>query len=405
MSGQKTIISIQAVRAFAYGFGSVVLGATLAKDGYSPLGVGLVLTAITAGMALGSVAVGGWADRLGRRNVYRALLLLMGVSGCVFALTSSLPWLMLAALTGTLSPDSNDSGPISTLEQGMLGGSGQASRTRTYGRYNAAAYLAAALGSLAAGLPGLLGDWSAPLGPGHAWFAVFVVAAGFCLMLSRRLDPSLEPELKVRPRRRLVSPAARRVLLISGLFGLDSLGGGFLAQSFIAYWLHRRFGLGLEVLGPVFFAGGIMQAVSALLAAPLASRFGLVRTVALSQVPGNLLILVVAFSPSALLAVPCVLVRCLLSQADIPARQAFVMTVVPDAGQMAAAAATNTARYALRPAAPVAAGALMQVAVAAPFVAGALIKLVYDCAFYLLFRDLEVDGGRAERLPAEAVAT
>lgn len=405
MSSQRTIISIQAVRAFAYGFGSVVLGATLARDGYSPLGVGLVLTAITAGMALGSVAVGGWADRLGRRNLYRALLLLMAVSGCIFALTSSLPWLLLAALTGTLSPDSNDSGPISTLEQGMLGRSGPASRTRTYGRYNAAAYIAAAIGSLAAGLPGLLGHWRAPLGPGHAWFAVFIVAAGLSLLLARRLDPTVELELRAAPQRRLGSPAGRRILLISGLFGLDSLGGGFLAQSFIAYWLHWRFGLGLEVLGPVFFVGGIMQAFSALLAAPLAGRFGLVRTVALSQVPGNILILAVAFSPSPLIAVPCVLFRFLLSQADIPARQAFVMTVVPASGQMAAAAATNTARYVLRPAAPLAAGALMQAAVAAPFVAGAVIKLTYDVAFYLLFRNLEVDGSRAERLTAETVGT
>src|SRR2546423_13892795 len=75
-----------------------------------------------AGMALASVGVGRWGEQVGRRRLYGSLLAIMGVAGAVFALTSWFPALLLAALSGTLSPDPNESGPITSLEQAMIGG-------------------------------------------------------------------------------------------------------------------------------------------------------------------------------------------------------------------------------------------------------------------------------------------
>src|SRR5439155_1320168 len=79
-------------------------------------------TARLAGMAVSLIAVGLAGDRIGRRRAYAGLLLVMGVAGTVFAVTRSLPFLVLAALTGTLSTDPNESGPITSLEQAMMGG-------------------------------------------------------------------------------------------------------------------------------------------------------------------------------------------------------------------------------------------------------------------------------------------
>ncbi len=402
LPSQATIFSLQALRAFSYGFGSVLLGATLARDGDSPLAVGLLLAAITAGMALGSLAVRGLADSFGRRLTYRALLILMLASGLVFAFTSSLPWMLVAGLAGTLATDPNHSGPLSTLEQAMLARLPAVARTRAYGFYNASAYAAGASGALAAALPALLATWFPRLGPGHPWFLVYVLAAAAALLLSARLNASVETTAPRGSERRLAGPVRNRVLLISGLFAADSMGGGFLAQSFIAYWLGRRFGIGVEVLGPVLFVGGLVQGMSALLASPLARRYGLVRTVAWSQVPGHFLILIGGWAPSLWVAVPCLLFRYLLTQTDMPARQAFVMAAVPEGNQLAAAAYTNMSRYLLRPVSPLLAGALMQVLLPAPFLAGAAIKLAYDVAFYFSFRDLEVDASRLEPVPLQA---
>src|SRR6266498_515115 len=148
-----TIFAIQALRALLYGFGSVLIGAALANAGYSDAKVGLVFTSMLAGFALTSLVVGTRGDRLGRRRLYAGLFLVMAVAGTVFALTRWLPALILAALTGTISVEANESGPITSLEQAMIPQVAGAARDRTwaFARYNAVAYLAGSLGALAAG--------------------------------------------------------------------------------------------------------------------------------------------------------------------------------------------------------------------------------------------------------------
>src|SRR6266487_5097721 len=83
----RVILSIQAVRSFLYGFGAVILGSVLARNGASDLQVGLVGAAILAGMAMSAIVVGIAGDRIGRRRAYAALLVILGVVGLGYALT------------------------------------------------------------------------------------------------------------------------------------------------------------------------------------------------------------------------------------------------------------------------------------------------------------------------------
>src|SRR5213076_2578521 len=117
----RLILWIQALRAFLYGFGSVLLGTVLAAQGLSAAAVGGVFTAMLLGMALASAGVAIWGDRIGRRRLYMTLFVVLGVAGAVFAFTSWLPALLIASLTGTISTDPNESGPITSLEQAMIG--------------------------------------------------------------------------------------------------------------------------------------------------------------------------------------------------------------------------------------------------------------------------------------------
>src|SRR5919197_2699941 len=149
----RIILAVQGVRAFAYGFGSVLLGVTLAASGLSSAQVGLIFTAMLAGMALTSVGVGLWGDRIGRRRLYVVSFAVMAAASAVFAFTRWVLALILASLTGTLSTDPNESGPITSLEQVMIGQAPAKSRIRVFGRYNAIAYLTGAVGALAAGGP------------------------------------------------------------------------------------------------------------------------------------------------------------------------------------------------------------------------------------------------------------
>jgi MFS family permease len=83
-SDMAKVVAAQAVRAFAYGFGAVLLGTSLDDRGVPGWQVGLVLGAVVAGTALMSVLVARYADRIGRRRTYAGLYALLGVVGVVY---------------------------------------------------------------------------------------------------------------------------------------------------------------------------------------------------------------------------------------------------------------------------------------------------------------------------------
>jgi MFS family permease len=372
----RRIVAAQAARALAYGLGSVLIGVALAERGLAAAEAGAVLAALLAGAALVSVLVGRFGDRVGRRRTYRLLFLAMAAAGAVFAFTDWAPALILAALTGTISTEVVESGPFTSLEQAMIPHSTAGDPTRLFGLYNTVATLAGSLGALLAVVA------SSP-----RWLLLYPLAAAAGLAAARGLSPAVERghELEDEP----LPPLHRSrgvVARLSALFALDSLGGGFVPQTFIAYLLTLRYDASPQTLALVFFAVGLLQAVSFQGAVRLAGRIGLLRTMVFTHLPSNVLLAAVAFAPDLATAIALLLARFLLSQADVPTRQAYVVAVVDPSERTAAAAYTNTARYAARPLAPVLAGAAAQLSLGAPFVLAGALKSVYDVGLYVGFR-------------------
>ena len=154
----------------------------------------------------------------------------------------------------------------------------------------------------------------------------------------------------------------------------------------MAYWFPVRFGASIAVIGLVFFASGLLQTASFLVAVRLGSRFGLLRTMVFTHLPSNLLLASVAVAPTLGVAGGLWLARVSLSNMDVPARQAYVMALVEPQERTAAAAYTNTARYLTRPVGPLLAGATLSLAVGAPFVIAGAVKGAYDIVLWRWFR-------------------
>lgn len=394
----RRIAAIQGLRAVGYGFASVTLGALLAHAGLSDWQVGLVFTCILAGMGVATLAVALFGDRVGRRRAYTALLVVMAAAGAVFAVTAWLPALVVAALTGTLSTDANESGPISSLEQAMLGQAPPQQRAAVFSRYNAIAFFAGSVGALLAGGPAAFRHLHLlPSPPIDRHFLLGITALGLAsAVIAARLTPAVDtPRSGERPGLR---PETRpKVARLAVLFGLDSLASGFVTQAFLAYWFSRRFGAPPDVLGALFFVTGILQSASALASGWLGQRIGLLNTMVFTHLPANLCLIAVALVPTFPIAVAFLLVRYALSNMDTPAKQAYVAAMVGPAERTAAASTTNVVRYGVKPFGPVLAGAGMGLAVAMPLVLAGGLKVVYDALLYLSFR-----GEAASMTPAAA---
>jgi predicted MFS family arabinose efflux permease len=194
------------------------------------------------------------------------------------------------------------------------------------------------------------------------------------------------------PSRRQISAASKKIVFrLAGLFALDSLGGGFLTNTLLAYWFFRRFGVGEEWLGPLFFAAGLANAGSHLGAAWLAGRIGLVNTMVFTHIPANLLLLAVPWVPDFGWAAALFLARECLVRMDVPTRQSYTLALVGPAERTFASGVTNLTRNVSWAAAPSLAGHLMQSAatLSAPLFVGSGLKIVYDLILFAAFRRLK----------------
>jgi len=208
---------------------------------------------------------------------------------------------------------------------------------------------------------------------------VGIATAALSLLLSRRVEsPPPGPILSQTSLRPLTSLAA--------LFAVDSLGGGLVLQAVIAYWLHVRFGVGTEVIGPALGAMALVQAGSFEVASRLADRIGLVRTMVFTHLPSNVLLMLVAFSPNLAVAVALLILRFSIAQMDVPARQAYVASIVPPSERAGALAFTGTLRGVTQALGPAIAGiAIQSAAFGAPFLLAGILKITYDIGLYAAF--------------------
>jgi predicted MFS family arabinose efflux permease len=186
------------------------------------------------------------------------------------------------------------------------------------------------------------------------------------------------------------------VLKLSALFGLDAFAGGFVVQSLVAYWFHIRFGVEPAALGGIFFGANILAGISALAAARVAARIGLVNTTVVTHLPSNLLLILVPLMPNLPLAIIVLFMRFSISQMDVPPRQSYTMAVVAPDERSAAAGVTGIARSVGAAISPTFAGAFLSISglFSAPFFVAGGLKVIYDMLLYLSFR--AVKGGEQE---------
>ena len=191
------------------------------------------------------------------------------------------------------------------------------------------------------------------------------------------------------------APIARTSCCSSrALQGLDALAGGFIMQSLLAYWFHVRFGVGPEALGALFFGTNLLSALSFLVATRVADRFGLLNTMVFTHLPSNVLLLVVPFMPSFTAAALVLLARHVLSQMDVPTRQAYTMALVAPEERPAAAGLTGERP---RPGPVLRARSCPGLTMAAaatglPFFLAGGLKIVYDLALFARFRSVPLRG-------------
>ena len=400
----RLLFITRSARMFGYGFLSVVLVLYLTQLGLDEAPIGLLFTLTLIGDTVISLWLTTRADRFGRRRTLMIGAALMIFAAALFALTKDFTLLLIAATIGVISPSGNEVGPFLSIEQSSLTQIvSHERRTHVFAWYNLAGSFATALGALCGGgLAQVLQKQGVT--PLDSYRAVVVGYGTIGLLLTAlftRMSAAVElssPAVSIRSGERagdgvfLGLHRSRRVVFkLSALFSLDAFAGGFIVQSFVAYWFHVRFNVEPALLGGIFFGSNILAGISALLAVRLAKRFGLINTMVFTHIPSNLLLTLVPLMPTLPLAILVLLLRFSISQMDVPTRQSYTMAVVAPDERSAAAGVTGVARTTGAALSPSITGVLMNQAalISLPFFLAGGLKVIYDLTLYRSFRSIK----------------
>ena len=394
----KLLLTARIMRTFGYGFLSIIIAIYLRLLGFDNIQIGLLLGSALVNSVIFTLFASFYGDRIGRRRLLIIYASLMSVSGLLFTITDNYFLLILAAFIGTINVTGSETGAFLTIEQATLP---QTIRDKkmmntAFALYNMVGTFSMSAGILLSGLPSLLQIQFNGLSHVESIKILFILYAVLGLiviiiytMLSRDIEVKQEAKRTVK---QTLSPRSKRIVAkLSTLFAVDSFAGGFVIQSVISLWFFTRFGADLAVLSYIFSAANLITAFSYIGAAKIADRIGLVNTMVFTHLPSNILLILVAFSPSLQLAVILYLIRMTLSQMDVPTRQSYVVAIVNEDERTAASGLTNVSRNIAQTVSPSIFGYIFQssLSLAAPFALSGVIKIIYDLALYFSFRNIK----------------
>jgi MFS family permease len=387
----RWLLLTRALRALADGAVSILLVSYLRGIGFSAFQVGAIVTGTLLGSAALTLIAGLAPHGLHPLRLLKAAAILMFATGLGFAMFRSFWLLFMVAVVGTLNPSAGDVSVFLPMEQTLLAETVKGNdRTRIFAWYNVGAALTGALGALLSAAPALAAKnlgWSR-LGTerlGFVAYALIAVAvmAGYLGMSAAQTEVVAVPRMALTRSRAIV-------MKLAALFSLDSFGGGFVVQSLLVLWLYRRFNLSPQTTAEVFFAAGLASGCSQFVSAWLAERIGLINTMVFTHLPANLFLVLAGVMPTASGAIAFLLLRMLLSQMDVPARQSYVMSVVPPEERPAAASLTNVPRSLATALSPLLAGAMLEASSFGwPLICGGILKAIYDIALLVQFRAIK----------------
>lgn len=373
------MIAARALRNVAYGWLAVSLAILFDQRGFSAAAIGGLLALALISGAVFAAGTGKLAHRFGRRRTLVAASLLMAISGLLLTDARDVLAALAALLLGTVSAGTQEVGPFAALEQTLIADAAGRDATAIFGRYNLVGAFMIAIG---AALPSVISLTLAPWG-----YAAIGLILG---VLYATLPEITASEEDVVATGSISGAISRPVEKLAALFAVDAFAGGIVVQSFLAYWFVVRFHADSLFLGVLFFALNTLGALSLLLAAPLARRIGLVRTMVFTHLPSHLLLAAVPLMPNIESAAAVLIARFAISQMDQPVRQALVMAIVPPRERPRAAGLTNAVRPAAAAFGPLISGfATASAALGLPFYLAGGIKTAYDLAVLAQFHDID----------------
>ncbi len=378
-------------RRISMGFLMVVRAIYFYLLGFNEVEVGLLLSIATLVSAVHHLTFGWLSDRFGRKP----FLLLGGIFATlrmvIFALFTDFWMLALGQGIGAMGEGAGAGQPV--VSGYISDKTDVIDRPSVFSTLALANAIAATLGSLLAGLPNFF-ETNMGLDMIAAHQLLFWIGAlgGFVSLLfvillkevkaEKVMRTASEAETEEKSHRYSWGVIAKFSLVRS----TSGLGWGFI-ESMMSLYFFLRFGVGGEVLGPIYAVARFLSVFSYLLVPMMMDRYGDVPTLVASRITTAVLAAAFSFTTWYPLAICLLVVFRVLIMFTMPIRQSFATGIVDQEEVATAIGISNFSRMSLRVLAPPIVGYLFRyVSLSLPFMIGAGLLTVNGLLYKVFFQ-------------------
>jgi len=378
-----TILIATTLRGYNLGFMGVFLGVYFYFIGLSDLKFGIALSCVTLSGALSNLFVYFFKNIISRKQFLIIMSVSSVIGGFIFLITENYYLILLASLLSISSITGGDRTGITSVEIPIISKLVELKKqTSAYSVYNFLPMISKIIGtSILLIVPILTSVTELKTKTVYSiLLTIYIVITILQTLVYNFLDHRIEAKEKVQKKiSKIKNNESSLIIIITFLFAIDSFGGGFIARSFITFWLIKKFSLSEATLSIIFIIAQVLNGLSLVIAPKIAKNIGVLNTMILSQMIANGIIIVAALSSNWILATVLYLIKETFNDLDIPTRQAFMMSIVKENNQTQMASMSNLGRTAAHTFSPGIAGYISSVlGISLSLVFGSTIKLLYS---------------------------
>ena len=378
-----TILIATTLRGYNLGFMGVFLGVYFYFIGLSDLKFGIALSCVTFSGALSNLFVYFFKNIISRKQFLIIMSVSSVVGGFIFLITENYFLILLASLLSISSITGGDRTGITSVEIPIISKLVELKKqTSAYSVYNFLPMISKIIGtSILLIVPILTSVTELKTKTVYSiLLIIYILISIIQTLVYNFLDHKIEAKEKIKNKiSKINNNESTLIIIITCLFAIDSFGGGFIARSFITFWLIKKFSLSEATLSIIFIIAQVLNGLSLVIAPKIAKNIGVLNTMILSQMIANGIIIVAALSSNWILATVLYLIKESFNDLDIPTRQAFMMSIVKENNQTQMASMSNLGRTAAHTFSPGIAGYISSVlGISLSLVFGSTIKLLYS---------------------------
>jgi len=381
------LFSMNALIGLPSGYAQVILPIYFKLIGISAILIGVLTTVSLLATSILLVPFGILSDRYGRRPFLILGGFLIAISWAIMTFTTDFVYIAISRAISGIG-NALTSAPFNAA---LADVSSDEDRTKAFSISSFVSQIASTGGALISGMPEAL-----QAGFGFdlvsSYRPMFLLACLITLAAMGFIFRFKEERARMRESAKARFKSMRKILIFAVTRGLIGFGAGFVIPLF-SLWFYLRFGVGGQVLGPLFAISNVTLAFSYLISSRLARTIGSVNSLVLCQTLAIVMLVAIPESPDYTIVSILYVARNFLMNMSSPIETSFLMGIVKPEERASASAIAGTASSVARAVSPSFGGYFMSnVSLSIPFYITAALYASSTTIFYSIFRNVRVTG-------------